>query len=167
MGVEAAIAMDVEELFRRYGPLVIRRCRQLLKNEDDALEVSQEVFVQLLRRRGKLRVERPSSLLYTMATRLSLNRIRERKRRPTTNDEELLCRLASLEALPARLESRSILRSLFGRQPDSTRVMAVLHFSDGLTLQEVSRQVGMSVSGVRKRLDGLRRSLAEMQHHDH
>jgi RNA polymerase sigma-70 factor, ECF subfamily len=39
--------------------------------------------------------------------------------------------------------------------PTSTRVMAVLHYLDGLTLEEVSAEVGLSVSGVRKRLRGL------------
>ena len=41
---------------------------------------------------------------------------------------------------------------LFGRQPESSRTIAVLHFVDGLTLEEVARQTDLSVSGVRKRL---------------
>ena len=61
-----------------------------MKDEDEALAVSQDVFVQLLRRRGKLKVRSPSNLLYRMATNLSLNRIRDRQRKPTTNDEVLL-----------------------------------------------------------------------------
>jgi RNA polymerase sigma-70 factor (ECF subfamily) len=155
--------MDVEKLFRRYGPLVIRRCRQLLKDEDEALEVSQDVFVQLLRRRGNLSVRSPSSLLYRMATNLSLNRIRDRKRKPTTNDEELLYQLASVEEPTARLEARSILGYLFGKHKESSRVIAVLHYVDGLTLKEVAQRVGLSVSGVRKRLDALRQTLVEME----
>jgi RNA polymerase sigma-70 factor (ECF subfamily) len=155
--------MDVEELFRRYGPLVIRRCRQLLKDEDEALEVSQDVFVQLLRRRGNLSVRNPSSFLYRMATNLSLNRIRDRKRKPTTNDEELLCQLASMEEPMARLEARSTLGYLFGKHQNSSRLIAVLHFVDGLTLEEVAKEVGMSVSGVRKRIHSLRQTLTEME----
>lgn len=157
------MTMDVEFLFRRYGPMVIRRCRQLLKDEDEALEVSQEVFVQLLRRRGNLEMKSPSSLLYRVATNLSLNRIRERKRRPTTNDEEILCQLASLEETENRVEARSLLRRVFSNHHDSSRVMAVLHFIDGLTLEEVAEKVGMSVSGVRRRLGALRQTLAGME----
>ena len=41
--------------------------------------------------------------------------------------------------------------------------MAVLYYVDGMTLEEVAREVGMSVSGVRKRLLGLRKSLQEME----
>ena len=155
--------MNVEDLFRRYGSLVIRRCRQLLKDEDEALEVSQEVFVQLLRRRQNLEVRSPSSLLYRMATNLSLNRIRDRKRKPTTNDEELLYQLASVEEPIARLEARSMLGYLFGKHKDSSRVIAVLHYVDGLTLEEVAKQVNMSVPGIRKRLHALRQTLTEME----
>lgn len=155
--------MDVEDLYRRYGPMVIRRCRQILRDEDEALEVSQDVFVQLLRRRGTLRVRHPSTLLYRMATNLSLNRIRDRRRKPATNNDELLHQIASLEEPTARIDARSVLERLFGMHHESSRVIAVLHFVDGLTLAEVAKRVGMSVSGVRKRLDTLRRALAEME----
>ena len=155
--------MDIEDLYRRYGPMVIRRCRQILKDEDEALEVSQDVFVQLLRRRETLQVRQPSTLLYRMATNLSLNRIRDRKRKPATNDDEFLHRLASLEEPTARLEARSVLERLFGMHQESSHVIAVLHFVDGLTLAEVANNVGMSVSGVRKRLDAIRKSLADME----
>jgi hypothetical protein len=39
--------------------------------------------------------------------------------------------------------------------PVSTRVSAVLHYVDGLTLEEVAAEVDLSVSEVRKRLRGL------------
>ena len=40
--------------------------------------------------------------------------------------------------------------------------MAVLHYRDGMTLEEVAGEVGLSVSGVRKRLRGLRARLGEL-----
>jgi DNA-directed RNA polymerase specialized sigma24 family protein len=38
--------------------------------------------------------------------------------------------------------------------------MAVLHYVDGLTFEETASRVGFSVSGVRKRLAGLRERAA-------
>ncbi len=35
----------------------------------------------------------------------------------------------------------------------------MLHYVDGLTLEQVAAEVGLSVSGVRKRLRGLRQTL--------
>jgi len=155
--------MDVDELYRRYGPMVIRRCRQLLRDEDQALDAAQDVFVRLIERRDRLRDDYPSSLLYRMATNLCLNRIRDAKRRKTTADRDLLEQIADSEDAEGRIEARSVLARLFGRQRESTRTMAVLHYIDGMTLEEVAAEVGMSVSGVRKRLRGLRASLQELE----
>lgn len=154
--------MDVEDLYRRYGPMVVRRCRQLLRDEDSAMDAAQDVFVQVLRHRRRLTDDYPSSLLYRMATNLCLNRIRDHRRRRETSDDELLCRIADSEDSESRLEAAWMLERLFGRQRESTRTMAVLHYVDGMTLAEVAREVGLSVSGVRKRLRGLRRDLGEL-----
>lgn len=142
--------------------MVLRRCRQLLGDENEALDAMQDVFVQMLTHRDRMTVEYPSSLLYRIATNLSLNKIRSRKRRPETPGEEFLQQVADLDELEPQLEARSVLTELFGRHPESTRAMAVLHYRDGMTLEEVANEVGMSVSGVRKRLRNLRGSLKEV-----
>lgn len=154
--------MDVEEVYQKYGPMVMRRCRQLLKEENEALDATQDVFVQLLKHRDRLDMTHPSSLLYRIATNQCLNRIRDRQRRAATPGDEFLERVAAWDDTESRLEARSVLDRLFGRHQESTRTMAVLHFQDGMTLEEVAGEVGMSVSGVRKRLRGLRASLAEV-----
>jgi RNA polymerase sigma-70 factor (ECF subfamily) len=41
--------------------------------------------------------------------------------------------------------------------------MAVLHLVDGLTLEEVAAEMGLSVSGVRKRLRTLKAHVAELE----
>ena len=143
--------------------MVMRRCRQLLKEENEALDATQDVFVQILKRRDRLEMTHPSSLLYRIATNLCLNRIRDRQRRATMPGDGFLERVAVLDDTEPRLEARSVLERLFGRHQESTRTMAVLHFQDGMTLEEVAGEVGMSVSGVRKRLRGLRASLGEVE----
>jgi RNA polymerase sigma-70 factor (ECF subfamily) len=49
-----------------------------------------------------------------------------------------------------------MLDGIFGRERASTRTMAVMHYVDGMTLPEVAGHVGLSVSGVRKRLRQLK-----------
>ena len=41
--------------------------------------------------------------------------------------------------------------------------MAVMHLLDGLTLEEVAAETGLSVSGVRKRLRTLRSNVRELE----
>ena len=51
-----------------------------------------------------------------------------------------------------RALDRAVLDGVFATERASTRTMAVLHYVDGMTLEEVASHVGLSVSGVRKRL---------------
>ncbi len=154
---------DLEDLWKRYGPLVLRRCRQLLRDEQEAVDVCQDVFVQLLRRKGALQIRFPSSLIFRITTNLCLNRIRDRRRWPDCVEDEQLARIAGLDDPTPAAQARSLLGRLFARHQESTRVIATLHFIDGLTLEEVAEEVGMSVSGVRKRLRALRETLVELE----
>ncbi len=154
--------LDVEALSRRYGPMVLRRCRRLLRDEEAALDACQDVFVRLIEHRARLDARYPSSLLYRMATNVCLNRLRDSRREPVTRDEAILAEIANADEPGAASDARLLLARLFGRHPESSRTMAVLHYVDGLTLAEVAGETGMSVSGVRKRLRALRLSLTEM-----
>ena len=142
--------------------MVLRRCRRLLGDEQEALDACQDVFVRIVQRRDRLDSRYPSSLLYRVATNVCLNRLRDRRREPLTRDEAVLYEIARAEEPGAESEARLLLDRLFGRHPESSRTMAVLHYVDGLTLEEVAAETGMSVSGVRKRLRGLRASLTEL-----
>ncbi len=160
MGDEAP---DIEALCDRYGPMVFRRCLRLLRNEDDAMDACQDVFVRLLEHRDQLTARYPSSLLYRIATNLCLNRIRDRSRRPDAGEEPQLERIAALGDTEATTGARLLLDRLFGRQPESSRTIAVLHHLDGLTLDQVAEVVGLSVSGVRRRLRVLRAELRRLR----
>jgi RNA polymerase sigma factor (sigma-70 family) len=159
-----AEALDIEALYERYGPMVLRRCRGLLRDEEKAVEAMQDVFVQVLRRQSTLRAEHPSSLLYQIATNVSLNLLRSRSRRPEDAvDDELLTRIATAPETDGRSIAKLTLDKLFGNEPASSRTMAVLHLLDGHTLEEVATMTGMSVSGVRKRLRGLQAHVNELE----
>jgi RNA polymerase sigma-70 factor (ECF subfamily) len=147
-----AAGVDVEALYERYGPMVLRRCRFLLRDQDGALDTTHDVFVALLRHRDRLHAASPSSLLFRIATNLCLNRIRDRRRDPDLPGDDVLDRIARR----TDLDTPAFLDRLFRRHPESTRTMAVLHYLDGMTLEQVAAECGMSVSGVRKRLRALR-----------
>lgn len=156
------MAVDVEALYRRYAPMVLRRCRRLLQNEEKAVDAMQDVFVQLLRRGHTLDERAPSSLLYTMATNICLNILRAERKRPRTRSDEILMTIAGRDDSESRVLDRHLLERLFAREQPSTRTIAVMHFVDGLTYQEVAREVGLSVSGVRKRLRTLKARVKEI-----
>ena len=158
------MAVNVEDLYKRYAPMVLRRCRRLLRDEEKALDAMQDTFVQVLRYEERLIGEGPSSLLFRIATNVCLNKIRSERRRPEDPDDELLVRIAeSSESHGANPVARLFLNKVFSQELDSTRTIAVLHLLDGMTLEEVASEVGLSVSGVRKRLRTLRAKLEELE----
>ncbi len=159
MGLEYA---EIASLYERYQGMVLRRCRQLLRDPGRAEGAAQDVFVRFLRHADRLTGEFPSSLLYRIATHHCLNLIRDAGRQGAHQDAWLQ-RVADWEDPGPRLEARNLLGRLFGRHSESTRIMAVLHLLDGMTLEEVAEETGMSVSGVRKRLRALKESLAELE----
>ena len=61
------MAINVEEYYKKYGPMVLRRCRTLLSNEDKALDAMQDVFIKLIKKDSDLMDNSPSSLLYRIA----------------------------------------------------------------------------------------------------
>lgn len=153
-----------EIIYLQYMPMVLRRCRFLLKNEEEALDVTQDVFIRILSKQDSLDLESPSSLLWNSATRLCLNRIRNKNRRdlnrPTDN---LLSQIASLQDERDDYEHQYLLSKLFQSEPASSRTIAVLHFIDGMTFEETAQNVGLTVSQVRYRLNNLQKKLKSME----
>lgn len=160
--------LDVAALYTRYAPMVLRRCRALLHSEAEAADAMQDVFVRLLASRDRLDDSGLSSLLYRMATQVLLNRLRSRRRKPEDAQDpqdpssKLLGRIASVTSAEDSTAARSLLNRLFAREPESSAVIAVLHLYDGMTLEQVAAEVGLSVSGVRKRLRRLESQLREL-----
>jgi RNA polymerase sigma-70 factor (ECF subfamily) len=130
----------------------------MLRDEDAALDALQDVFARWLQL-GRELPEYPSSFFYTMATRICIDRIRSAALRPKA-ESALLEEIASAEDLERESGARRLLDRIFGRQEASTRVMAVLHYVDGLTHEEVAAEVNMSAAGVRRRLTRLREGAA-------
>ena len=89
------MALDIEGHYRRFGPMVLRRCRTLLRSDSQAEDVMHDVFVALLRSEDRLSDEAPAGLLLRVATNLCLNRLRATRRRPEDSNDDLLSRIAT------------------------------------------------------------------------
>ena len=149
-------AIDVDALYRRYGAMVLRRCRQLLRHEDLAADAMQETFMKVLRNRERLSARYPSSLLYRIATNVCLNMLRTQRRRPAVSADEMLEGIAGSERLEDQVLDSWAVEQVFAGAREGTRRAAEMHYLEGATLAETAGQVGLSISGVRKRLRSLR-----------
>ena len=155
--------MAFSKLYEAYAPMVYRRCVFLLKDDAEAKDMVQNVFLRVYERMDTLDLSQPSSLLWNTATRLCLNRIRDKKRRGLDCDSsELLLTIACAEEDDG-IEARGLLAKIFSKEQESTRTIATLHYVDGMTLEETAETVGLSVSGVRKRLRTLQAKIKNLE----
>jgi RNA polymerase sigma-70 factor (ECF subfamily) len=148
--------IDVEALYRKYGAMVLRRCRHFLRNEDAAADAMQETFVRVLRSGKKLTASYPSSLLYRIATNVCLNMLRTNRRHPTVSGDALFDGMGGREKMEDRVLDSFVLEQVFSGARESTRRAAEMHFLEGCTLAETAERVELSISGVRKRFRALR-----------
>ena len=148
---------DFDSLYRTFGPMVLRRCRFLLKDEEKALDAMQDVFVLIIDRKSRLQSV-CASLFYVTATRVCLNKIRADKVRSGPAFETIaeVVSDASSSEVEEKIDSGILLECIFSGR-DKDREIAMLHYLDGFTLEETAEKMKMSVSGIRKRLSGLRK----------
>lgn len=142
--------MNIEEYYQKYGPMVFRRCLRLLGNESKAEEAMQDTFVQVFLHRDRLKDQYPSSLLYRISTNICLNLLRGDEKKEEVQDDSILNEIIDSMNLESKMISKNFLTKLFSMDKETTALIAVLYYLDGMTLEEVAREVSMSVSGVRK-----------------
>jgi len=153
-----ATTLDIPALYRRYGDLVMSRCRTLLHNEADAQDATQEVFLKLHRYRDHFRGEAsPATFLYKITTTVCLNWLRSRRRRPEDPVEELPP--VASDALLDQVELRELVRRLLSEQDERTQACLVYHYVDGMTYDEIGSILELSGAAVRKRISTFRTSL--------
>ena len=140
--MSSAAPLNIEQAYLKYGQSALRRARALLGNEEDAREMVHEIFVGLLEAPTQYQGRSAfATWLYSATTHRCLNRIRDRK-----NQQKLL---RERVAPAANLETTAgadaaALRRLLAALPDELAAVAVYHYMDEMTQQEIADALGRS-----------------------
>jgi RNA polymerase sigma-70 factor (ECF subfamily) len=168
-GDEAACA----DLVAAHQRTVFNLAFHLLGDRDEALDLSQEVFLRVFRTLSRFRGQ---SALRTWIYRIVVNQARNRQlwwRRPRRADNESqddhLKRCGDLEAtgevLPDRLvasqETATRIWAAMERLPFDQRTALVLREVDGLRYEEIAFSLDVAVGTVKSRLTRARQALRE------
>ena len=153
--------IDIEATYIRYGPMVLRRCRRMLKNEQSAYDAMHEVFLKILSNHKRLTGTHPSALLYRIATNVCLNRIRDERKYALSEYLDILHHVSFFGKSGAHVSALNLLEYVIEKEKESTRKIAVMYFINGMTIKEIAETMKLSVSGVHKHLEKLRRRLSE------
>ena len=149
------MAIDITAWYEKYGPMVIRRCRKILNNPDDALDAVHDVFLNLLRYKPKLHNRFPSSLLYTMATNVCLNKLRKKKWEAKMENSEEFLHFYIDEGFD-QVDAEILLVDILKDESETNRAIYFMYYADEMTLKEIGEAVDLSISGVRKRLESFK-----------
>jgi RNA polymerase sigma factor (sigma-70 family) len=159
---ESAFAILVE----RHGPMVLRVCRSILRNEHDAQDAFQATFLILVRRAGSVRDrESIGSWLYGVALRVAAcarASVAHRRRHERHAAERAPKQCARDDS---EREISAVLHEELGRLPERYRAAVVLCYLQGLTCGAAARQLGWPVGTVKSRLSrGRERLLRRLIH---
>src|SRR5262245_6264558 len=105
---------SIEALYRSHAGVVLRRARMLLRDEQAAQDVLQEVFIKAIRAFSGFRGESsPATWLYQMTTNACLNYLRDGARRRNALARRLPPNPASSVSAPEdRVGIEELLRQL-------------------------------------------------------
>jgi len=155
---------DVDTLYRQYGPIVLRRARAILGDDEAAEDAAQEVFVRVIRKHRAFRGESsPLTWLYSITTHLCLNRLRDSSRRTALAARWLRPPADARSDSPLEVsEHRLTLAKLLPRLPRELAEVAVYYYVDQMAHEEIATLTGLSRRTVGNRLEAFRRAAAEI-----
>lgn len=156
-------------LLQAYQARVYRRAYSYLRNREDALDVTQDVFLRVLPAIGRFR---PGSPLWPWLRRITanlcLNRLRAEAKRPETlawdgECEELESHLldADPEAAAELAWDRDALDRALEKLPAVQRMVLVLRHEEELTYEEIAEVTRLPLNTVKTHLFRARRALRE------
>lgn len=155
-----------------YAPRIYTHLYRMLRNREEAEDITQETFIRAYRYLKSYDTARPfRGWIYTVATRLAFNAIRGRKRREATqekseHDPTVAAPVAVAPIAPAASAARGELRESLAEAvqqlPEAARILIHLHYQEGMAIREAAEIAGMSEGAARVALHRARKTLREM-----
>src|SRR5579862_8783962 len=171
----AALLAEFDAIHEKYERRVYRQCLRMLRNQEDAEDLTQEVFLQLFRKAHTFRGEANFS---TWLHRLTINTVLMRMRRnrrwrdvltsmdaaPGMDQDsgDVLALVRSLPAPPRSTVDKISLDVAIGQLSSGYREVFLLHDAEGYRHDEIARMLGISEGTSKSQLHKARFRLREL-----
>lgn len=162
-----------EELVARHRDKVYARAYSMMRNEEEALDLSQEAWVKSWQRIGQFHGESSfATWLTRIVINLCLDAMRRQKRLHADSVEQMSQEGGLERHLPAvqvdmlegleRQELRERIDAGLSQLSDAHRTVLILHEFEGLEYKECAKRMGCSIGTIMSRLFYARRRLAAL-----
>ena len=145
---------DPQAAYRAYGPALVRKAERILKSREDATDIVQALFVDLLPKWNR-DVDLP--YLYRAVTNRCLNALRDRGTRARLLEREgTAAAPVGRVTLEDTVIGVGLIARLAERLDQSHLEVLVARFVDDMTQEEIAEHLGLSRKTIGKRLDRIR-----------
>ncbi len=160
------------QIIRRYRGKVMGTCYSYLKNQRDAEEAAQDIFVKVYFSLGKFKGRSSfSTWIYRVTVNHCLDLLRKRSRRKMVSIEALgekngdpLPEMAvTAERTVAGPENRQLVQKILSILPKDHRTILFLQEGEGLKIAEIAERMVCTPRSVRRRSSNARKMLRESQ----
>jgi RNA polymerase sigma factor (sigma-70 family) len=149
---------EVSDLFHRYGALLERRCRLLLRDPSHAEDALQDLLTTLLRRGESLRdAQSPYRWLCRAADRTCLDLLRRGRHVRAAVPLDEIDPIGPAPGVDA--EARCAVLESLATLDEGEQSLAIMLFVDGLSQGEAAAELGVSRVTVNKRAQSIRNRL--------
>jgi RNA polymerase sigma-70 factor (ECF subfamily) len=158
-------------IYKKYGDRALNISYRILGNYEDALDVTQDVFIKVFKKIGDFRKDaRFFTWFYRIVVNLSIDKRRKLGAHQMISESD---RNGSLSEVPdnkvvtidklasdAHLEKR--IQDCLLKLSENLRTVTVLRYIEGLSYQEVAETLECSIGTVKSRLNRAHKTLEEL-----
>lgn len=164
-----------EQVFRQlvleYQDKIFNTCISLVKNAEDADDLTQEVFIEIFRSIHKFREDSLlSTWIYRIAVNKSLEHLRRMKRKKRAwiltwfnkEDQDMYQEAADFNHPGVHVENEERSRILFRaveKLPESQKIAFTLHKLEGLSYEQIAEVMQKTLSSVESLMHRAKRNL--------
>jgi RNA polymerase sigma-70 factor (ECF subfamily) len=143
----------VQDCIKSYGGLVWSLARRMLRNQDDAEDAVQEIFLDVWKNAGRFDPAQASETTFVamIARRRLIDKIRHTQRRISADSiDEVLAEpsVRDDQVMQTNVEAREAAKALDQLRPEQRQVLQ-LSIVHGLSHQEISDSIGMPLGTVK------------------
>ena len=153
-------------LVDRYKDLVYTLAIRMLKNREEAEEVSQDTFIKVYKSLNRFKGDSKfSTWVYRIAYNTSLDRLKKNKKHfnDVAIDEFTEHQIKTIDNALSQLESEEqsqAIQKCIAKLPSDDAFLLTLYYFEDQTLEEISKVIGITANNVKVKLFRSRKKLA-------
>lgn len=155
---ERTINLNFDLLYRQYGPKVYRKCLSLLKNEAQAKDAMQEIFIRAFLKSSQFRQEaKVSTWLYSITYNYCMDFLKKQQSKRAKMGEDFQEAVATVEEsdVDYQLMDRKIeeLNTVLKELPSSDRKILLMKFQEEMSIKEMAQKKNKSEGAIKMKLN--------------